>query len=438
MDPQLKPKDPMEFSSASLNTLLQGVVLLMLFAIHWGLAYSGILSFRNLSMLYAWGAFTFFYFKIRGRRTKRSWNEMGQALGLTVERGWSFRGGVASFFRLKGSENGSPIVITGRRMKSLEKWYLHIKKTTPHPVGVAARRGGPLLTTPIVLTSLPGNPLLLFDGENPNTVRLRALDEYAAIAVLTAPVRKRLRHLIETADTVLRDGAVELIESERRMVKKAEDVIPILREALDVLTDLNLDPAQLKARLSENVRGDPHPNMRLRNLLLLQRRFPNDDEVKMVTQQALTDPDPLVRLRAHLYFGHADIRTEMEDMKSTREEDHAPESFADLADVLSAAVGAAAEGVFIHWLKARSERILVAMAKALAAVGTAAAVPPLYAVADSKSRSPLVRTTARRAIGLIQSRIDPDKLGSFSLSGEGEKEGDLSLDPEHGEVSLDE
>ena len=176
MDTEMTSPKPVEFSSTMMNTAFLGLGALFVLVIHWGVAYAGVLSFRNMAMLYGWGAFTFFYFKIRGRRTKRSWNEMGNALGLTVERGWSFQNGFASFFRLKGMDNQEPVSITGRRMKSLEKWFFQIEKSTPYRVSISSRRGGPLLTRPIVLTQLPGHPILLGDEGNSAAVRLRCLD----------------------------------------------------------------------------------------------------------------------------------------------------------------------------------------------------------------------------------------------------------------------
>lgn len=330
---------------------------------------------------------------------------------------------------LKGLRGDSLVVIT------LVRGGLHIQSAHADAVGLEARRGGDLLTRPVSLSAFPGTPVVMGDAVFDDSVRVRADNEYTAVAVLTAATRAALCRLMSAEKVIVHRGSVDWLCRETRLVWKPTETVALLRGILELLDALTLDPATLKDRLMSNAMNDPHPNVRLKNLLLVQRRYPNDDQVRAGTRAAMADVDPLVRLRARLYFGFEDLGPALNDLKSAPVEDYLNESLIESASVLSAMGSAEGESLCVTWLKSPSEDLRIAAARALGTLGTVRSVGPLQSLAESLGATRL-RATVRESIDQIKSRVAPGKQGSVSLPMNEGSAGDLSLEPDTGQISF--
>src|SRR6185436_21035975 len=77
------------------------------------------------------------------------------------------------------------------------------------------------------------------------------------------------------------------------------NVLPLLLQ----LTRRFMEEMNVAQRLAENVRQDPVPGVRLRNLLVLVREFPAEPGTREILHAACADPSPQVRLHAAMALG---------------------------------------------------------------------------------------------------------------------------------------
>ncbi len=246
--------------------------------------------------------------------------------------------------------------------------------------------------------------------------------------------------------------------------------------------------------LADNVREDPEPGVRLRNLLLLIRELPGDPVTLEALRTACADPTPRVQLRAAQELGSERISVLAELAENTEDDATSAQAISLLGQELPVE---RARAILIHALRRRRLRtaracleslgrsggataidtlakvtarekgelavaaalalgetaspaaetpllaalqrdkadLRVAAANALGRAGTAAAVLPLKEAAERFSRDPDLRRATRQAIAEIQSRVQDASPGQLSLAGV--EVGQLSLaQAEAGQLSL--
>lgn len=307
--------------------------------------------------------------------------------------------------------------------------------------------------------------------------------------LVTTLLDGEMRRLLAEADALgeLEIGAGEIHAAVPDV--KVPDLLPILLAIGRRLTE-NLDVA---SRLSENARQDTQVGVRLRNLLLLLREFPDKPITAETLRAACTDPAPQIRLRAALV-----LRDEGREVLAALADDLADDAcsaqavstlgrqlpvertkaillralrqrrlqtartcldalgrsrgaaLGELAKVMAREKGelavaaaqalgttgeAAAEPALLQALERDLADLRLAAATALGHVGSAAAVQPLKEAAERWPRDKALLRATRQAIAEIQARIQGASPGQLSLAGA--EAGQLSLAPaEAGQLSL--
>lgn len=235
-------------------------------------------------------------------------------------------------------------------------------------------------------------------------------------------------------------------------------------------------PRDLVARLVDNLEREPEAAVRLKNLQVLLERYPRHPRARAALNDALGDRNDEVRLRAALaletpaaretllgiacgehsadehaaravgglgeYLALKQVRSILEQALRRRREATAEACLLQLArrgrgqgigllqkvlalekGFLAAAAARAlgasgrreAEPPLLAALDRHSPETLTAVARALARVGTAAAVLPLRAASEHNWDSGF-RSAARQAIAAIQSRLEGASPGQLSLA----------------------
>ncbi|HZJ70694.1 MAG TPA: hypothetical protein VFF36_07140, partial [Planctomycetota bacterium] len=263
--------------------------------------------------------------------------------------------------------------------------------------------------------------------------------------------------------SVLADGQ---LQAEIPVGKNLED----LQAALEALIQLALclePPRELSRALAANVANDPERGVRLANLRVLGREFPDEWATRDARVRACSDSDEMVALTAALQLREhgrdtllrlaregrddevasaaiaalgaalppADL---LQAWKSAREERRPGKTLACLAALAGhpgAATLAGAEAFLVDDLTSAAAGVPEAAARALGRLGSVDAVLPLREAAE-KGGGPL-RAAARQAVAEIQSRASGAAPGQVSLaSGEA---GQVSIaDDASGRVSVPE
>jgi len=286
------------------------------------------------------------------------------------------------------------------------------------------------------------------------------------------------------------DGALRAEIPEKAFQPGGERLPDALRTLLEAARRLTL-PDDLPARLGENVRTEPLPQVRLANLLTLNREYPGYEATREALRAACADSDGEVRLRAALVFGEEGrsvlqeiaTRTDSDDGQAARAvaalgahltcdeargilqgalETRRPATAWAAVEVLGGIGGSAAVQPLAAALEAEDDKLVVAAAAALGAtgdgaaegpliaaldrdgpgvwpaiadalgkVGTAAAVVPLRTMAGRFQFDLGLRRASRQAIADIQSRLTGATPGQLALADGGS--GQLSLAEEGGE-----
>ena len=272
---------------------------------------------------------------------------------------------------------------------------------------------------------------------------------------------------------------------------KVPRVLPMLLELRKRLAA----PLEVPKRLAENAGQDSEPQVRLENLRLLIYEHADEPDTAAALRKALSDPSPVIRLRAATEVDLAESRDVLLKIAESLDRDAqsaeaveklhgelpferakalldrawpagyldtalacvsrigysgAPGSVDALAEVLalenvelaSAAAKVlgstgipAAEAPLLRALEREPSAIRVAAANALGRVGSATAVLPLKEAAERSLLDPDLRRAARQAIAEIQSRVQGAAPGQLSLAGA--ETGQLSLaDDPAGRLSI--
>jgi hypothetical protein len=292
-----------------------------------------------------------------------------------------------------------------------------------------------------------------------------------ALAVLSPETRRRLAGLLrgqvavsgrEPVDVsaTLSHGVLEVRVKESGFSGRREHVPAILADALDVARRL-VAPADVAARIAENVRAEPEPGARLSAVLSLAREFGGHEATRATLLAARDDANEEVRLRAAMALGEEGRETLLDlvgragtgDAVAARAVaalgERLPEGLAEAtlrcaldetgrtstARACLEALGrlGRAEALMIEALRSRDSEVQAAAARALGRAGTVAAVVALHEA--TAPHGDLPRSVARQAIAEIQARLPGAGPGQLSLSAE--EAGALSLaEGEPGALSL--
>jgi hypothetical protein len=300
-------------------------------------------------------------------------------------------------------------------------------------------------------------------------------------ALLDAPVRRMLREASVEHKLTVAGGKLR--------IHVREEQLPIFLELFRDLGQRFAETGDVPRRLAQNVEKDPEPGVRLRNLLVLVREYPDSPTMAEALRSAIRDPRAKVRLQAALELGPEGRDVLLELAEKLEEDDvsaqavtalgsslplerlqsvlagaqkqrrletaraclealgglggAAVETLAqvaeqerfDLAAAAARALGAtgdpAAEPSLLAALERDSPELQTAAAEALGRVGYAAAVLPLQEAAE---RTGALRKAAREAIAAIQARLEGAAPGQLTLTTT--DAGQLSLAPEAGQLSL--
>jgi hypothetical protein len=120
-----------------------------------------------------------------------------------------------------------------------------------------------------------------------------------------APARVRAVLDVQTRgriDTLRAHAHVEIGHSQIRVEVKHLDIDFVLRTALEVGQRLSRD-IDVPEALADNARLDPRPGVRLANLLVLMREFPEHVMTREAMRAACVDPSSEMRLRAASALG---------------------------------------------------------------------------------------------------------------------------------------
>jgi hypothetical protein len=249
-----------------------------------------------------------------------------------------------------------------------------------------------------------------------------------------------------------------------------------IRVLLPLLLDISrrfAEPLNVKARLIQNARRDPKSGVRLTNLLLLVREFPDDPEALQALRQARTDQNFGVRVQAAIALGDEGYDTLLGVVMKSPDDEAGAQAIkhlggklnfeqtkkiltralnkgyprmaraclevlgqrrtvaigtltrvmttrkGELAAAAALALGAtgeeAAQAPLLQALQSDDGDLREAAAKALGKVGTADAVQPLKDAAERFWLSLGLRRAARQAIAEIHTRLGATP-GQLSLA----------------------
>lgn len=382
------------------------------------------------------------------------------ALGLRARR-------TPSHWRLHGTVDGCPVQLyIWHRRTSTEPGQegFHVKVGAPDlPPGVriSPRR---LDQAAVAGSDPPGEPT----GDPALDTRFAAGGDAPTLSALLDA---------ETRQQVLRRWSTGIVDGEvlgrYNAPISADAAVTQVRELVAFARGLTVKPG-VRQRLLANVRQDPVPTVRLRNLDHLCDGWPTSPETEQALEAALDDADPRVRFRAGRQLGDAgnarlaalvlephppEIRTEvlrylvdsaaqgvvLPLLKKLLRADEALRVVA-IAALGRLAVPAALDALLTHaadldasslppWTEAItafsdprvepallglldhwSEAVRVAAARALGEVGTVAAVAPLLDHAKTWLAGEL-KQAARDAVRRIQSRLGDAEAGGLSVVG---------------------
>ncbi|HEX4966235.1 MAG TPA: HEAT repeat domain-containing protein [Thermoanaerobaculia bacterium] len=305
-------------------------------------------------------------------------------------------------------------------------------------------------------------------------------------ALLDAEVRRLLLSMNTKGRLEIVDGEIQAETSDRQLSY-------LLPRLLDLGHRFSR-PRDVTLRLVRNARRDPVPEVRLQNLILLVREFPENPATVKVLRRAGSDSSPKVRLWAGRELGAEGRDVLMQLAASEEDDDYSAQAVSALgleltfehtrailvqalrrrhiqtvraclevlgrsgtaaavkalakvvvrekgevavaaAQALGAAGSAAAEPPLIQALQHKKAEVRVAAAKELGRLGSAAAVLPLQEAAERSPRDQEIGEATRQAITEIQSRLPAASPGQLSLAAP--EVGRLSLlQAEVGQLSL--
>ena len=383
--------------------------------------------------------------------------------------------------RLKLEAEAGPVTLRVEDIRDKKREYgIQVVVSFPGPPGFAGVRIRPEKYRPAGVREIE-----IGDERFDSTFYVEGPSRLVSV-LLDAETRRLLVRLSAEGPLTIAGGEASVKTSDQGVAT----LLPLLLDLARRLS-VNVDVAQ---RLAENARQDSVAGVRLHNLLVLVREFPNDPETVETLRAACSDPSPQVRLRAGMLLLGTEGRSTLAEVAESLEDDAisaqavahlgrdlpfdrtcalltqalrrrhlqtvraclealgqsgdegAVDALAkvlaieqgELAAAAALALGAtaspAAEPPLLEALR-RSEKgdLQIAAAQALGRAGTAAAVLPLKDAAEEGTGD--LRRAARQAIAEIQSRLQGASPGQLSIAGA--DAGQLSLaHDEAGQLSL--
>ncbi len=401
-----------------------------------------------------------------GLKVHREWKAAAKELGLEIT-------GFLMFQEMRGEIDGFRVRIRPRGKHG----HVHIEVdglgAIPHALSLGAEN--------IFTRSLDGEDIQT--GHPAFDYRARIFGKPEEAVALLDPVARELV-LREVVDEGARvdGGKVTLVH---RGISGAPDLV---RRLVALGKRLSIPPGEVPGRLAKNAAQDALSSVRLRNLTLLQERFPALSETREASRAALASDQPNLRLAAARFLGaegldaaealalspevEADLRRQalqhffrhadegravkvLEQLAAAASPAellpalveaagrlrHVPtlerllaqadglgdEAAASLAGAVAGAGDAAAEEGLLRLLAREAAEVRAAAARALGQVGSVRAVEPLLALTTGLLASPSVKQAAREAVARIQSRLGDVEAGRLSLAVPSGDAGALSL-----------
>lgn len=280
--------------------------------------------------------------------------------------------------------------------------------------------------------------------------------EATALALLSAPARQALVLVFEALPGAVLSGGwlVAAVDAARR----ATDVLPLMLRAGESLAAVPDVPEALAA----NATGDPEPGVRVRNLEVLTRDYPDTPLTREALRRASGDSDGAVAVRAARALGEPGHGALLR-VAEHGQDGPAAEAVRALGEALTAEralrlfdvarrvgrmkaaaacidslgsrerLAEGAEALLVDALSAAGLDVPRAAAGALGRLGTPAAVLPLQEAAAH--RGGVLRGVFRDAAEAIQARRTGAVAGQVSLVAEEDGRVSLADDPA-GRVSL--
>ena len=441
--------------------------------------------------LAAVGAGALFALRVaKGWPRLKYWHEIARAVGLTSineKRRWGFQPS------LTGNTGRLHVQLDYYQCREGRHEYMTrvtVSGLGHGQLGLSLRQEG--LTT-AVSKAVGGHEIEIGDKAFDDEVYLQGPAPLAR-ALLDAETRRLVLELLRGRTGTVWAGLVNGVL--QAGIPADPGVVPSLhsREDEDVLAGILslarrlVAPADIPARIAENLRSEPEAGVRLQSLLTLVREFPEHPAAREVLLAAREDPDAEVRLRAgialgpegrdvllavaggegapdattaravaaladRLTLGEAEkiLRRALRTGRETTAAEcleilgrrHGPEAIPTLAKVLAVEPGAQgvaaaqalgatevseAEPPLVDALGRDSREVRVAAAQALGRVGGASAVRALREAAERHPHHGDLSRVVRQAIAEIQARL---------AAAAGAAPGQLSLaGAEAGQVSL--
>lgn len=406
--------------------------------------------------------------------TKHSWKKTAERLGL------AYSGGLFSGAEMMGEIDGIWV-----KIHRVEKGHCTLTVD-----GRGRIRHGLKLGSENLFTRTMAPDILTGDAAFDYDVRITG-DEAISLAVLNHATRQVVLRTVV--------GAGARVEQGRIVIKKGRlgEVERAVPRVVDLAKQIEMDDDMIAAHLAANALQDPLQGVRLRNLRVLIDGYPRDELTASTCRKLLLRGSQAeLRLEAAVFLGEEGLEVVSEIARSdTYNEDlrvRAVESLArvswgaqtaplldELLEVRSSRIRRVAinglgrfrykpaaprlqslihgadpgtaeeiaialtriadpitEPGLILLLEQVNTRVRMAAVRALAQVGTAAAVEPLMSLTTGFGISPLSRE-AKAAIQQIQARIRGGEQGQLSVVQLDDHEGALSpaIDSESGGLS---
>ena len=249
-------------------------------------------------------------------------------------------------------------------------------------------------------------------------------------AMLPAQLGEGSRMLIRrhaVIETVVTDGVAKV--EVRDHIRGASDVGGHLARLSELVRELAVPLGEVPGRIAQSAVHDPCPAFRRLCLATLDAHH-SAPVAASAAQQALTDPDALVRLQSALVLGD-DARDVL--LAGSPEELRTFAAF-EPERLARALLRARREDLLLELLQAPGKPVRIGAMHALARIGTAISVEPLGAfvhagfLGDSDLRS-----TAQQTVASIQARLVHADVGQISIAAEG---GEVSIAAQAGAVSV--
>ena len=401
-----------------------------------------------------------------GIKVQREWKAAARELGLEIT-------GFLMFQEMRGTIDGFRIRIQPRGKHGQIDIEVDGQGAIPHALSLGAES--------VFTRSLDGEDIQTGHPAFDYRARIFGKPE-EAVALLDPATRELVQR--EVVDGGARVDGGKVSHRQRGM----SGVPELVRRLVALGKRLTLAPGEVPGRLARNAAEDSLSSVRLRNLTLLQERFPALNEAREASREALGSDQPNLRLAAARFLGaegldaaeslavapevEADLRRQalqhffrhaeagraapvLEQLAASSPPAellpalveaagklrHVPTlerllaqadglgdaAAVNLAEAVAGADDAAAEDGLLRLLAREAAEVRAAAARALGQVGTVRAVEPLLALTTGLLASPSVKQAAREAVARIQSRLGDAEAGRLSLAVPSGDAGALSL-----------